>query len=123
MSQEKSTQTFVERVKAFFEGGDDRKIARFQSKAVQTWQDNIDLAKREVKESKEKIEDHREALAEASINVDLERIKSVDTLDSYIASYTSRLGEIQAKIRAEEAKQKSAEERIAQFESLIALVK
>lgn len=116
-------QTFLERVLDFLQGGDNKKITRFHAKALGVWKDNIDIAKREIEDSREKIEDLNEALVEASINIDVERIKDVDGLGSYIESYTQKLNSIQAKVVLEEAKIKAAEDNISRYEVFVALLK
>lgn len=115
-------KTFVERVIEFFQGGEEGKIKRFQTKALQFWKDQIDLSEREISDSKEKINDLKEQLQEAALSVDLEKIKEVGNIPSYIESYTSKLNTIQVQIDSEEVKISQSKKNIEKYKSFQSLI-
>ena len=87
-------QSLASRVLAFFKGGDEAKLARFESKLQKYFKKQFDMRKENISNLEEKIADAKEELDETVVNVDLSRINSTDEAEGYVVSY---LRAVQAK--------------------------
>lgn len=86
--------TLASRILAFLKGGDEAKLARFESKLEKYFKKQADMRKDAIESLEEKIADAKEELNETVVNVDLERINSTDGAEGYVVTY---LRAVQAK--------------------------
>lgn len=123
MAEASKSKPFWKRVLDYLEGGEESKIKRFHKKVVKNWKDQISILKDEISEFNEQIDDQNEQLTEAMLNVDMGRIKTVDSTNEYIKTYTLRIHQINKKIDSYKDKISNNESDIESFENLIKLIK
>jgi prefoldin subunit 5 len=87
-------QTLASRVLAFLKGGDEAKVARFESKLEKYFKKQIAMREESISNLEEKIADAKEELNETVVNVDVNRINSTDEAEGYVVVY---LRSVQAK--------------------------
>lgn len=87
-------QTLASRVLAFLKGGDEAKVARFESKLEKYFKKQVTMREESISNLEEKIADAKEELNETVVNVDVNRINSTDEAESYVVVY---LRAVQAK--------------------------
>lgn len=85
MTEKKAT--FVEKVLTFLKGGDEAKIAKFQKGTVKYLKKQIVELKDDSAQLRDKIEDAKEELNEAVLNIDLDRIKTTEEREAYTRDY------------------------------------
>ena len=79
--------TFVKRVITFLKGGDEQKVTRFASKLNKYYDKQISIRKEKIESLQDKIQDKEESLNDLITNVDLEKIQTVEKMDSYVGQY------------------------------------
>lgn len=87
--------SFVDAVKVFLKGGDDRKIIRFHQRVNKDVDDQIDIRDREIEDLKEKIEDSHLAEKDAILNIELTELKDTDSIKDYSNKYINDLLQFQ----------------------------
>lgn len=108
-------QTLASRVVAFLKGGDEAKLARFESKLEKYFKKQITMRQDSIENLEEKIKDAKEEQDEAVVNVDLNKINSTDDAESYVVGY---LRGVQAKEAVVESLQEQIDELKKEIEAL-----
>lgn len=80
-------QTLASRVLAFLKGGDEAKLARFESKLEKYFKKQVDMRNEAISNLEEKIADATEELNETVVNVNPESINSTDQAENYVVTY------------------------------------
>lgn len=83
--------SFVDAVKMFLKGGDDRKLVRFHQRITKEVDDQIDLRDREIDDLKEKIEDSHIAEKDAILAIELKELTDTDSIKKYSTKYIDGL--------------------------------
>ena|SRR6478609_9238667 len=86
--------TLVERALVFLKGGDESKLARFESKLGKYFKKQVAMREEAISNLEEKITDATDDLNETVVNVDLDSINSTDSAEGYVVTY---LRKVQAK--------------------------
>ena len=90
--------SFIERVKKFIQGGDEAKLARFDSKLQKFFAKQIAKRKEQIESLTDKIADEQERLQETILNVDVQAINSTEGTESYCARYVKSVEQVQDRI-------------------------
>lgn len=109
-------QTFVQKVVAYLKGGDEAKLARFEGKVTKHLKRQISMREDEIETLKDRIEDARETMAEAVVNIDVEKINGTDASEDYAVTYVEKVAGALEVI-------KDLEEEVADLEDEIVLLK
>jgi hypothetical protein len=83
--------TFATKVKKFLKRGKAAQINKFHDEVVDRYNDEIDRLSRENKKLDEKIERQKEAKTDYVFNIDLDRLKDVDSRERYVEQYAREL--------------------------------
>ena len=83
--------TFLERVKAVLKGGDDAKLARFQSKLEKYFEKQIKARKEQIETLQDKIVDAAETLSDTIESVNLESIATTESTEAYCKTYVQKV--------------------------------
>jgi len=110
--------SFIERVKKFIQGGDEAKLARFDSKLQKFFAKQIAKRKEQIESLTDKIADEQERLQETILNVDVQAINSTEGTESYCARYVKSVEQVQDRIDELEAQIAALEDEIAKLENL-----
>lgn len=86
-----TTKSFVERVMEAIKGSDETKIKRFQKKALKSWDKQIRINEDENESVREKIQDLEESLSESVVNINFEQIRTSESTERYVETYTEAL--------------------------------
>ena len=81
---------FVKSVLAYIKGGDEGKIVKFQRRATKALKNSIKATESDIEDNESKLEDVNEALADAVINLDMDRLSSTDAIDDYVREYMEK---------------------------------
>ncbi len=84
-------QTFVQKVLALLTGGDEAKLSRFEGKLSKYFTKQIAMRKESIENLEEKIVDAKEAVNDAVLNVNLEKINSTESSEGYCPSYVANV--------------------------------
>jgi hemerythrin-like domain-containing protein len=89
---------FVEKVMAHLQGGDESKVIKFQSAVKRSCDSQIREIELENIKLKERIEDAQGEIDEAMLNVDVSRIQTTDSRESYVWEYLELLESKEKKV-------------------------
>lgn len=111
-------KTLVERIMAILKGGDEAKLARFESKLGKYFDKQIAMRREEIETLKDKISDAEEALNDTIVNVSVESINSTDSVEGYCRTYVTSVDNKLKVIEDLEERIKAREEEITRLEKL-----
>ena len=128
---------FIERVLNILTGGDRGKVERFHKTAIKAWEKEIKSNRDRISKLDDDIEDKKEALADLEekmeftlLNVDPEKIKSVEETKAYVRVYTTTIRDVEVDMEKVndsivqlKAQQEECNVQIKRYESLIARLK
>ena len=114
--------TFVQKVTAFLKGGDEAKLARFDSKLRKYFQKQISMRNDKIENLQDKIVDSKEVLSEVILGVDIDKINSTDGAESYCVSYVRKVQEGNEAIESFEDQVLDLKEEVADLEKLVTLI-
>lgn len=114
--------TFVEKVIAFLNGGDNAKVSSFQKDTVKYLKGQIEICNKENDELADKIVDSNEELQEMILSVDLAQIAKTDDRKAYVPVYVRNINAKNKAIKALEASIEANKEAIANFEKLMSQI-
>jgi peptidoglycan hydrolase CwlO-like protein len=112
-------KTFVEKVMALLTGGDEGKIKRFQKRGISQLKQSISAMESEIETLTLQRDDAAEAQAEALINVDVDRLTSIESIDTYIVEYLKAQKTAEEKVETITKNIKKVQDKIALAEGLI----
>lgn len=115
-------QTLVDRVLSVLQGGDKAKISRFETKLTKYFSKQISMRRDKIENLQEKIDDAKETLNEAVLNVDLDAINGADGAEGYCSVYVSNLDNKLKVIESLETEIEDLQEEIERFEKIQASV-
>lgn len=110
--------TFLERVKAVLKGGDDAKLARFQSKLEKYFEKQIKARKEQIETLQDKIVDAIETLSDTIESVNLESIATTESTEAYCKTYVQKVQSALSFQTNIEEQIETLEEEIAELENL-----
>ena len=119
----KTKETFVDKVKAFLKLDDDGKIQKFQKENIKVLKQQIAIRENEKDDISEKLAEKKEELTEKSLDVYLEKIKTLSDRKYYIETYNSALLHILDEIDTLGDDYDTKNDEIERFERLIDLIK
>jgi len=111
--------TFVEGVMKFLKCDDGSKVVRFHKRTVKYLNDQIRLRTDSITEMKEKLVDLNEEYADSILNVDLDRIKTIEATKEYSEEYISNLLGHEGAIESVEKSIENKGKEIEKFQKLI----
>lgn len=117
-----SVSTIVTKALAFLKGGEEAKMERFFSKTDKYIQKQISMRKDKIETLRDKIADANETLEEAILNVNLEKVNKVETIESYVPQYLRTITDAKASVEALETEIETLETEIKEFEALKTLI-
>jgi chromosome segregation ATPase len=137
MSGENTKLTFIERVMNLLTGGDKGKVERFHKTAIKAWEKEIKMNRDKISKLDDDIEDKKETLADLEermeftlLNVDPEKIKSVEETKAYVREYTIAIRDVEVDMEKVndtitnlKSQQDECNTQIKRYESLIARLK
>lgn len=117
MSEKKN---FIERVMAKLTGGDQAKVERFQSRVVRFCTKQISIRTDEIAALKDNLTDLDEKMEDTVTSVNFDKIKSAESIDSYVGEYIKSIDAVHAEVEAINTKISDLEKQIARFKDIIA---
>jgi hypothetical protein len=114
---------FVENVLSYIKGGDKGKILKFQKRAIKALKNNIKATQSDIEDFESKLEDVNEALADAGINLDMDRLSSTDAIDGYVQEYLEKNNSLLSRADGYQDKIINANDEISAYEKLLGLLK
>lgn len=95
----KEKKSFVERVVGFLKLDDNGKVEKFQKQAVKVWEKQIEIRQAEIVELVEKQSELVDEKAEEIVlNVNVNKLKTIEDRESYILKYQGELLALKARI-------------------------
>lgn len=123
MGEKSTKKSFLARVMDKLTGGDESKVARFQKKAVKSWESQINMRKDDIEKLRDKLSDLDEQYEDTLLAVDVNAIKTAEEVDAYIPTYTKKLRAVKASIKGVEAEIEAKVKEIEAFEEFVADLK
>lgn len=122
MSNETTTMTFGEKVKAFLNLDDASRVNKFQKQALAVWNEQIDIRKKDIEKAKETLAElSDESAQEIVLNIDVESIKTIKDREEYLVdTYQQRLMDLIKEEEEIQANIATLEKEIEGFQKLIA---
>lgn len=114
--------TFLERLIAHLKGGDESKLARFDSKLRKYFSKQISIRQDQIEKLREKISDADEELGDAVLQVDPSNIGTTDSTDSYVSKYVRNVSEKLTKTEDLEQQIKDVEEEVVRLEKMRTII-
>ncbi len=111
-------QTLVDRILAIIQGGDKKKLSKFEEKLGKYFTKQISMREDQIKGLKEKIEEADEALQESVLSVDVEKIATGEDAENYCPTYVANLNSKLEKVEDFEEQIAELEKEIARFKKL-----
>lgn len=90
-----AVKNFIQRVMDAIQGGEESKIARFHKNAIKQAESQIKSRKEKIDNLQEKINDLKDTQEETLVNLDISRLTTIDSTQSYVTSYiTNYMGKV-----------------------------
>lgn len=115
--------TFVEKVLDFIQGGEEGKISKFQKENLKGLERQIRIRKEEIEQNETSIGEKQDELYEASLSIDVDRIKTVQDRALYIEKYNEKLWVVLDEIESLRTLNDNLSEEINRFETIVKLLK
>lgn len=133
----KTPMNFIEKVLNLLTGGDRGKVERFHKTAIKSWEkeikanrDRISKLDDDIEEKKEMLVDLDEKMEYTLLNVNPEKIQSVEETKAYVRTYTTLIRDVEVEMERVESsieglkfQQEECKTQIKRYESLIARLK
>lgn len=112
-------KSFLEQVMSFITGGDEGKIKRFQKRGISQLKQSVSAMESEIETLNLKKEDAEEAQAEALVNIDVDKLGSIEDTDAYIVVYLRTQKDAESKVTKIDDQIKEIRDKIAVAEKLV----
>lgn len=114
--------TIVAKAMEFLKAGEEVKMTRFFSKTEKYIQKQISMRKDRIESLRDKIADANETLEETILNVDLNSVNKVESVESYVPTYLKRITDAKSNVEQLESQISDLENEIKEFEDLKVLI-
>ena len=115
-------RTIVQKVIAFLNGGDEVKLARFETKFSKYIKKQVSYREDNIETLRDKIADAKEAAKEAVLNINLSSISTTEGAETYCANYFEQVKRANKVVTELEAKISVLEEEIETIKNVESLV-
>mgnify|MGYP003414675067 CR=1 FL=1 len=133
----KTPMNFIEKVMSLLTGGDKGKVERFHKTAIKSWEKEIKANRGRISKLDDDIEEKKEMLVDLNekmeytlLNVDPNKIQSVEETKTYVKTYTILIRDVEVEMERVESsieglkfQQEECKTQIKRYESLIARLK
>ena len=114
--------TFAQKVMAFLKGGDEAKIARFETKLTKFYSKQIAMRKDQIETFQDKKKDAQESLTDGITSVDLDKIQNTDSLEAYVKEYHNKIQRLSDEVNEFDEKIDNLQEEIKKLEATQTLI-
>jgi TolA-binding protein len=117
-----STKSFAAKVIEFLKGGEEAKMARFESKLSKYVAKQISMRTDDIETLRDKVADANEVLEETILGVDLEQVNKTDVVENYVPKYVDKVIAARQVVEALEDKIEELQEEIKELEEVKTLI-